>query len=342
MPFAYDPPRMPSSTSPRSTRVLATILLCVATACGEQAAHETAPPDEAPSRIAQAEARRSGRELLLTIRLEHRIRFTHEDTRREAIARVVGSGAELGVVPLEIEFVEAESSPHSLPAPDWLQAMCPPVPLLDSRNDGPLQVRFHLMLLRDVFADADFRPIDSWDDERLVAPETARTAIEEARAKRRGRDAEFVIADFLDGRERAAALHRGLAFLDRWIVVRGYAAELEELVESGDETVRSWAEPLLRESRTLRAYGELHRAQGDSETISPRRLSEQLANVVRRYADLPEVDMLAACIQGDAEWRLALDDASVNRICKRVAVAAARCSASGREFANGWLAAHGR
>jgi hypothetical protein len=214
--------------------------------------------------------------------------------------------------------------------------------LLESRNDGPLQVRFHRLVPLNVIADVDFRPIDSWDEERFVAHEFARNAIEEARAKRRGRDAEFVIANFLDGRERAAALHRGLAFLDRWIVVRGYAAELEELVESGDETVSSWAEPLLRDSRTLRAYAELHRAQGDPETVLPSRQSEQLASVVRRYADLPEVDMLAACIQGDAEWRLALDDASVNRICKRVAVAAARCSSPGREFANRWLAAHGR
>jgi hypothetical protein len=95
---------------------VATLLLLAAVACSERAEREMAPPDEDPGRIAQAEARRYRRDLLLSIRPEHRLRITYEETRREAIARVVGSGAELGVVPLAIEFVEAESSPHSLPA----------------------------------------------------------------------------------------------------------------------------------------------------------------------------------------------------------------------------------
>lgn len=344
MPLAYDPPRMLSSTS-RSLCVLATMLLCVATACGEQVAHETAPPDEAPSRIAQAKARRSGRELLLTIRMDLGIYFTGDVERHKAIARVVGSGAELGVVPLAIEVVEEKSlpqGPQGPQAPDWLEALCLPIPLLGSSNDGPLQVDFHSMLSLIAFVDADFRPIATWGEEPFAVADTARAAIEEARATRRRRDMEFAIADFLDGSDRAAALQRGLAVLDRWIVVRSYAAELEELVESGDEAVRAWAEPLLREHRMLRACVELQCAQGDAETISPRRQSEQLAPVVRRYADVPEVAMLAACIQGDAEWRLAIDDAGVERICERVEAAAAGCSSPWRSIATMWLASHRR
>lgn len=316
---------------------LATLLLLAAGACSEQPAPETAPPQEDPIVLARAEARRSGRELLLSIRRDDGVFWTHEEERREAIARVVGSGAELGVVPLEMEVVEARSSLQALPAPDWLEALCLPVPGLGSMNDEPMQVVFDRLLPLIVFADADFRPIATWDEERFVAADTARAAIEQARATRRRRDVEFVMADLLDGSERAAALQRGLALLDRWIVVRSYAAELEELVETGDEAVRSWAEPLLREHRILRACVELDRAKEDLRTISPRRLSEQLAPVVRRYADVPEVAMLAACLQGGADLRLVVDDSDTERIRRRVEAASARCGSPWRGIATMWL-----
>lgn len=102
--------------------------------------------------------------------------------------------------------------------------------------------------------------------------------------------------------------------------------------------MRTWASPLLHDHRLLRAFFDLERAMGDLRTISPRRLSEQLAPVVRQHADLPEVAMLAACIQGSADLRLALDDDDDrDRICERVAEATARCGLPWRYVGNGWL-----
>lgn len=333
MPLAYDPPRMPSSTSPRSLRVLATILLLVATACGEQAESPAEPPIEDPTVALRAEARRTGREPLLSIRRIESIEWKHDVVKREETAKVLGSGEGLGVVPFECRMENVRSSPETAPAPDWLVNLILPAPSL-----GAGKIEFLEFLPVTVFADADLRPISVLDSKSLVAIDAARAAIEQARTTRRRRDAEFAIAEFLDGSDRAATLQRGLAVLDRWIVVRGYAAELEELVANGDDTVRSWAVPLLREHRVLRACYELRRAQGDTETISPRRQSEQLAPIVRRYADVPEVAMLAACIQGDAEWRFAIDDASVERICERVEAAAAGCSSPWRDIATMWIA----
>lgn len=333
MPFAYDPLRMSSPTSLRSTRVLATILLLVATACGEKAERPAEPPTEDPTVALCAEARRTGREPLLSIRRIQSIEWKHDVVRREETAKVVGSGEGLGVVPFECRVEDVRPSPETAPAPDWLVNLLLPAPGL-----GGGKIEFLEFLPMTVFADADLRPISVLDSKSLVAIDTARAAIEQARSTRRRRDAEFAIADFLDGSDRAAALQRGLAVLDRWLVVRSYAAELAELVANGDDTVRSWAEPLLREHRVLRACYELRRAKGDTETISPRRQSEQLAPIVRRYADVPEVAMLAACIQGDAEWRLAIDDAGVERLCERVEAAMAGCSSPWRDIATMWLA----
>jgi hypothetical protein len=338
MPLAYDPPRMPSSTSPRSLRVLATILLWGATACGEPAASSVEPPSADPRDSLRAKARRTGREPLLMIHWYNSIDWRHDVVRRQKMRKVIGSGAELGVVPFECEIEDGPAAPGTSAAPDWVSNLLLAFPGL-SLEEG---IDFARLLPMAVLTDPDLRPIAVLETGSLVAFDTAQAAIEEARTIRRRRDAEFAMADFLDGSDRAAALQRGLAALDRWIVVRSYAAELEELAASGDESVSRWAAPLLHEHRVLLACFELEGAMEDKRTISPRRLAVQLAPVVRRYPDLPEVALIAACIQGDAECRLELDDAGVERICERVEAAAAGCSSPWRDIATMWLAAHRR
>lgn len=337
MPFAYDPPRMPSPTSLRSTRVLATILLWGATACGEPAASSVEPPSGDPKDAWRAKARRTGREPLLMIRWYRSIEWRDDLVRHQRMWEVIGSGAELGVVPFECEIEEGTAAPGTSAAPDWVRNLLLAFPGLSLEG-----IEFARLLPLAVITDPDLRPISVLETESLVAFDTAHAAIEQARTIRRRRDAEFAMADFLDGSGRAAALQRGLAALDRWIVVRSYAAELEELVASGDESVSRWAAPLLREHRVLLACLELERAREDKRTISPRRLAVQLEPVVRRYPELPEVALIAACIQGDADCRLAIDDVSVERICERVEAAMAGCSSPWREVGMLWLAAHRR
>jgi len=169
-----------------------------------------------------------------------------------------------------------------------------------------------------VFADADGRPVLVAGESSMATAADARRMAEKARAARRGRDGGFAAAAMLDGSERAAALKGGLEALDRWLVVRCYPAELAAAAELGDDSVREWAAPLLHEHRILQACVGLQAASENLTTVHPRRLAQQLAAVTKANADLPEVAMLAACLQGAADLRLVIDDDDLRRIIDRV------------------------
>lgn len=109
---------MPPSTSQRLTRAMARLLLFAAVACGDRTPPDPASSTGDPLGIVRDEARRTGRELLLTIRLytDIQVSFADERERREAVERVLASGAEFGVLPrtmeVEVDYAAGRDRPN--------------------------------------------------------------------------------------------------------------------------------------------------------------------------------------------------------------------------------------
>lgn len=299
-----------------------------------------APPEpESPSwaeLLASAldEARSTQRELLLWIDREQDGLFSPgmDRARKEQVAAAIGDGGALGVVPAML----LESMQPTAPAS--MVGLFLPSPGIGQTNDEPPTVGFRAFAPMLVFADADGRPVLVTDEASMTTVADAQRTAEAARDARRGRDAGFAAAAMLEGSPRAAELKRALAALDRWIVVRCYAVELEALTKLGDDSVRDWAAPLLQEHRILQACVGLQAASQDLSTANPRRVARQLAVVTKANADLPEVAMLAACMQGAADLRLAVDDDDRRRILARVEVAVdAVDGGPWRDLGRAWL-----
>jgi hypothetical protein len=304
---------MPSSFGGRAAGAHVFVLLLLG--CDREMPVAPPPSDGDRVAVALAEAQSTQRELLLWMILDETPWSSSDRDRQERVAAAIGDGAALGVV-----TVLLRTSAFDL-APAPMAGLRLPSPGIGRSGDEPPYVGFHDALPMLVFADADGRPLVATDESRMATAADARRMAEMARVARRGRDGGFAAAAMLEGSERAAALKCGIEALDRWIVVRCYVAELEVAVELGDDSVRDWAAPLLREHRILQACVALRAASEDLSTVNPRRLARQLTAVMQAHVDLPEVAMLAACLQGAADLRLAVDDDDRRRILERVEAA---------------------
>ena len=97
---------------------MARLLLLAAVACGDRTPPDPASSTGDPLGIVRDEARRTGRELLLTIRLytDIQVSFADERERREAVERVLASGAEFGVLPrtmeVEVDYAAGRDRPN--------------------------------------------------------------------------------------------------------------------------------------------------------------------------------------------------------------------------------------
>jgi hypothetical protein len=288
-------------------------------ACGGSTAASVADVDPWPELLASA--RIEQRDIVIRLEEETILRIVGEP-KRSPFDRLVEQGATYGVVAFDLVFVdEPKARDQRLPRiPEPVRGLLLPFPSGGSVGNEPPGLSFYLHTPVDAFLDADGRPFAGLDY-RALGDQELRAEVERARDVRRRRDAAFAEAAKAKGTERTAALLRGLEVMDRWFVVRCYAGELAELAASGEPDAVVYARPLLREHQVLQACQALDKASRDIRTMDPRRLRRQLDEVVAQSPDLPEVAVLAHCVQGASDLLLALDESDRDRTVERVRAA---------------------
>ena len=294
-------------------------LLAVLTGCGGSTPSSVAVSDPWAEMLAVAQSEQ--RDCLIRLSQQPILRFRGESHRRRGFDTLVANGAAFGVEAFDVELVDAVGEGHEpgLPRiPQPARGVVLPIPVGGWVGDGPPTIAFEPVLPVNLLVDAAGLPFATIECDGEVADTELRERIERARACRRSRDEAFAAAAATTGKERIAALQRGLQALDRWLVVRCYTAQLADLVASDDAAALEYARPLLREHEVLRACLPLRELSEEVATIDPRRLRRQLDDVVGKFPDLPEVAALAHCMQGSADLRRALDTSERDRIVERV------------------------
>ncbi|MBL8753487.1 MAG: hypothetical protein JNK15_09315 [Planctomycetes bacterium] len=273
-----------------------------------------------------ATSQRERRDLVLRLELEYTLHVGDDFKSPRGIDTLLANGAAFGVVAFNLFFVDRHASLREPPVarlPDPVRGVVLPFPSIGSLDDEAPSMYFYVDLPVTMCIDGVGRPFATIDCEKAIDDVDLRKRIDGARAVRSARDEALAVATAAKGDVRIVALQRALETMDRWLVLRCYAAELAELDASSVPAAVEYARPLLREHRVLRACGDLREASVEMKSIAPRRLRKQLDAVVRTFSDLPEVAVLAHCVQGSAELRLALHEADRDRVVERVRSATA-------------------